>query len=175
MRVFFAVSCPWSPICVLSSFFSMQKPAAAPSGLVDGHHLGTASDAVVVSVFPGRVDPRMTSISGTGFDECTAGTQVGKRKASAFSMPKPVTVRLALCREPSRTPLSDKLDKGQRLASYFPRPKRDDTDAILTAILVSGPSDTVSQFNSSPVQTCIRRQNHVFLLGSKGMVKRGMI
>lgn len=63
----------------------IHQEVIAPVARTDGDHYLTTVDPVVVLVPPGRGDPRTTSISGKGFDECTAGTQVGRRRARAFS------------------------------------------------------------------------------------------
>ena len=68
-----------SPVTRLrANLADFQGGVDASSGTLDGGAPLTTTDSVVVSVLPGRVDPRMTSISGKGFDECTAATQVGK-------------------------------------------------------------------------------------------------
>lgn len=75
-----------SPVTRLrANLADFQGGGGASSGTLDGGAPLTTTDSVVVSVLPGRVDPRMTSISGKGFDKCTAATQVGKATVRAFS------------------------------------------------------------------------------------------
>eukprot|EP00903_Cladosiphon_okamuranus_P013779 g12825.t1 len=95
----------WDPVEDISGYDGLasgQKAerVAALSEMLRGDHELTATDPVVVSVFPGRVNPRMTSISGKGFDECTAGTQVAVRPSpqsepltEVYQWPKRVNVR----------------------------------------------------------------------------------
>eukprot|EP00752_Nemacystus_decipiens_P008994 g8029.t1 len=68
---------------VKAVFKADEGGMVAPSGKLDGHHQLATADSVVVSVLPGTLDPRMTTISGEGFDGCTAATQVYVRSNSA--------------------------------------------------------------------------------------------
>lgn len=85
----------WTHMCLHaeSHVLLFQEGVGAPSDTLDSDHGLSTHNPTVVSVFPGKLDPGTTSISGKGFDECTAGTQVRKRrsKCECVFLLQPVT------------------------------------------------------------------------------------